>query len=117
MDSNLVTIDKIIEWLTEQVEKKLPIDPHTWLEAAQQMNVLLQGEQEKFFDLEQVVALLRKTLLDDGKSVAYAKTMIDSTEEMKAMKIQKAKIDRCIEMIRIAKLQARTAGDLMKSGM
>lgn len=111
----LVTIDKIIDWLTEQVEQKLPIDPHLWLEASQKMNVLLQGEQENLFTIEQEVSLLRKTLLEEGKTVAYAKVMVESTNEFKQMKIQKAKIDRCLEMIRIAKLQARLSNEEYKS--
>ena len=111
----LVTIDKIIDWLIEQVEKKLPIDTHLWLEASQKMNVLLQGEQEKLFLIEQEVSLLRKTLLEGGKTVAYAKVMVESTNEFKQMKIQKAKIDRCLEMIRIAKLQARLSYEEYKS--
>lgn len=111
----LVTIDKIIDWLIEQVEKKLPIDPHLWLEASQKMNVLLQGEQEKLFLIEQEVSLLRKTLLEGGKTVAYSKVMVESTNEFKQMKIQKAKIDRCLEMIRIAKLQARLSYEEYKS--
>lgn len=117
MDNTIVTIDKIIEWLTQQVEQKLPIDTHTWIEAAQKMNVLLQNEQERLFEMEQQVSLLRKTLLDDGKTVAYAKTMVESTDDMRSMKVQKAKIDRCLEMIRIAKLQARMAKEMMGSQM
>ncbi len=111
----LVTIDKIIDWLTDQVEKKQPIDSHTWLEASQKMNVLLQEEQEKLFGLEQEVSLLRKVLLEEGKTVSYAKVMIESTNEFKQMKIQKAKIDRCLEMVRIAKLQARLSQEVFKA--
>ncbi len=112
---NLVTVDKIIEWFTTQVEQKLPIDTHTWLEGAQKINVLLQGEQEYLFELEQRVAILRKMLLDDGKTVAYAKTMVEATQEIRDMKNQKAKIDRSLEMIRISKLQARMAHDNFNS--
>ena len=112
---NLVTIDKIVEWLTKQVEDKMPIDTHEWLEAAQKMNVLLQGEQEKLFSLEQEVALLRKGLIEADKTVAYSKVMVEATDEYKAMKTQKAKIERCLEMIRIAKLQARISKDILNS--
>lgn len=111
---DLVTIDKIILWLTEQVEKKNPIDTHTWLEAAQKMNVLLQGEQETLFALEQDVSRLKKALLEDGKTVAYSKVMVESTDEHRHMKVQKAKIERCIEMIRLSKLQARMSDDVLR---
>lgn len=112
---NLVTVDKIVGWLTEQVEQKIPVDTHTWLEAAQKLNVLLQGEQEVLFKKEQEVSLLKKTFLEDGKTVAHAKVMIESTDTFREMKVQKAKIERCLETIRISKLQARIAKDILNS--
>ncbi len=114
----LVTIDKITEWLTEQVQNKFPIDAHTWIDCAQKMNVLLQGEQEKLFALEQEVALSKKILFEDPTmTAAKAKIYIEATEEYKNARSQKAKIERCIEGIRIAKLQSRTASDLMRNSL
>ena len=117
MIQSVVTTESIITWMTEQIENKNPIDPNMWMDASLKLNVLLQGEQEKLFEIEQEVALLKKTLLEDGKTVAYAKVMIEATDEMKSMKIQKAKIERCIEFIRLSKLHSRTASDLMRSNI
>lgn len=110
----LVTVDSIIAWFTEQVEQKNPIDPSTWVDGAQKLNVLIQGEQEKLFDMEQDVAKLRNLLLDSDESVAHAKSRIEATEEYKNARKQKAKVDRVIEMIRIAKLQSRTASEMLR---
>lgn len=112
---NLVTTDKIIDWITEQVENKQPIDPHLWLEASMKLNVLLQTEQEKLFELEQVVALAKAMHLEQGKSVGYAKTMIESTDQYKLARKQKAKIDRVIEFIRLSKLYSRISQEIMTS--
>ena len=114
MDS-LITVEKIIDWLTVQVEGKNPIDPATWLECASRINVLLQAEQEKLFELEQVVATKRADYLKSGETVAFAKTMIEATDEYRETKIQKAKIDRALEVIRLAKLNSRIARDLMSN--
>lgn len=114
---NQSTADSIMSWFTEQVENKLPIDPHLWLEGSMKLSVLLQSEQEKLFAMEQGVAQLRKILLEDGKTVAYAKTMIEASDEYREARKQKAKIDRGTEFIRLAKLYSRTASDLMKNGM
>ncbi len=108
----LVTISAIIEWMTKQVEERQPIDPNTWMDASLKMNVLLQSEQERLFTLEQEVAILKKTLLEDGKSVAYARVMIEATDEYKNCKIQKAKIERCVEFIRLSKLHSRMSNDI-----
>jgi hypothetical protein len=113
----LSTADSIMGWFTEQVQEKQPIDPHNWLEGAIKLSVLLQGEQEKLIIKEQEVAQLRKLLLEDGKTVAYAKTMIEASNEYAEARKLKAKIDRGTEFIRLCKLYSRTSSDLMKSGM
>lgn len=113
----LVTIDKIQEWLTKQIEQKLPIDGHTYMDAASKINVLLQGEQEKLFKMEQGVALMRKELLGQGDTVSAAKVIVESSDAYLEARIQKSKIERAIELIRIAKINARTANDIMRGQM
>lgn len=117
MDDSLVNIDTIINWLTEQVEQKLPIDAHLWIEIGFKINALLQNESEKLFLLEQNVAQMRKMLIEDGKTVAYAKVMVEATDEYREMKLQKAKIDRALEHVRLSKINARLSQDLMRSNL
>lgn len=113
-DEKLVTIDLIRGWLIEQVQRKNPIGPDVWVGAAQKMVVLLQTEQEKLFELEQQVALIKGVFLNEGKSVAYAKSKVEESDVYKQARMQKAKIENCLEMIRVAKLQARMSMDVMK---
>lgn len=112
---NLVTTDKIIEYMTNLVENKQPIDPNLWMDSAMKLNILLQGEQEKLYELEQIIAIEKSAYLTEGKSVAHAKTLIEAGDDHKECRKQRAKIDRIIEYIRLAKLHSRTASDLMRN--
>lgn len=103
------TTDSIIESLKKLVENKDIISPHVWLEAAQDLNVLLGDEHDTLFELQQQVANIRLGYLNsqDGINVSEAKLRTEATDEYKAYQKQKAKISRIEEFIRIAKVQAR----------
>lgn len=117
-NQNLVTIDLIMEWINKQIQDKQPIDVNTWLYVAERLNVLLQGEQEKLFEIEQEVALAKKLLLEDpSMSSTKAKVMVEATDIYKQSRIQKAKIERALETIRISKLHGRLSSDLMRSNI
>ena len=110
----LVTVDTITKWLVEQVQTKNPVSPEDWLDAAQKIIVLLQGEQEKLFEMEQKVAEIRNVIIVQGKSVASAKSAVEASNEYKTARIQKAKIEGALELVRIAKLQSRMASEIMR---
>ena len=104
-----VTTDTIISWLSSQIAEKLPVDLHTHMDACQKLSVLVGSEQEKLFDLQQEVARLKVTLIEDGKSVSESKTRVEATDEYKEMLKQKAKVEQVFEMIKITKLHSRLA--------
>ena len=112
---NAVTVESITSWLTEQVQAKNPIGPDVWLDASAKLNVLLQGEQEKQFLMEQEVAKIRNILIEGGKSVAQAKSLIEETPEYLNARKQKAKIEGALRLIAISKLQARMSSEIYKS--
>lgn len=109
-----ITVDTIINYLQECAETKRILDPEEWIRAAQNLNVLVQNEQDELFLLEQQVAEMRKSYLLDGKTVAYAKTMVEASNEYAQLKRQKAKIDRVLETIRLAKKSATLASETYK---
>lgn len=113
MMEDFVTVEKITEWLTAQVQAKNPLGPDVWCDAAAKINVLLQEEQEKQFLMEQDVAKLRGLLLDAGETVAKARTRIEATDEYRKARNQKAKVERALELIRIAKIQSRMASGML----
>lgn len=110
---NLVTVDSILGAFNEWVTNKKVIDPHLWLDAAQKLNVLLENEHDKLFEIQQFLAVHRKILIEQGSTVAKAKLMIEATDEYRNYCKQKAKIERIIEFIRISKQRSRTAGDII----
>lgn len=110
---HLVTVDTILGAFNEWIINKKVIDPHLWLDGAQKINVLLEDEQGKLFEIQQVLAVQRKVLIEQGSTVAKARVMIEATNEYKEFCKQKAKIERAIEFIRISKMQSRTTRDIM----
>ena len=104
---NLVTCDLILNFLKEQVENKIPVAPSLWLDAAQKLTILSQDENEKLFELQQKVAQEKVDYITKGDSVAKAKAKIEASDTYKFMQMQKAKIERIAESIRISKYQAR----------
>jgi hypothetical protein len=112
----IVTTDGILEWFKEKIEMKIPIRPDIWVDAAQKLNVLLSDEHDKLYDLEQIVAKMRMDFIDDGEkiNVSFAKIKVEATDEYREMRKQKAKIDRIVEQIRIAKIRARMKNDEMR---
>lgn len=104
---NPVTTTTIIETLKGWVETKQIIDSHTWVDAAQKLNVLIGDEHDKLFDLQQKINVERVIWLRRGETSAFAKTMVEAMDLFKDMQKQKAYIGQIEEMIRIAKLQAR----------
>ena len=110
---NLVTVDLILGAFNDWVTNRKVIDPYLWLEAAAKLNILLEYEQSRLFELQQVLAVQRKELIEQGATVAKARVMIEATNEYKEFCKQKAKIERAIEFIRISKMQSRTTRDIM----
>lgn len=102
-----ITIDTILTWLKESVEQKRIIDAHTWVDAAQKLNVLIGDEHDKLFNLQQQVAIKKAALIVAGDSVAKAKALSECWDEYREMKRQEAKIGQIEEAIRIAKVQSR----------
>lgn len=102
-----VTLDTILNWLIDAVESKKVISPSMWVNTAQKINILLHGEYDKLFDLQQQVAVLQSQYIELDKSVAESKVLINASEVYKHYKKQESKINLVQEEIRLAKIQAR----------
>lgn len=102
-----VNTDVILDFLKESVRNKDMIDAHTWVDAAQKLNVLIGDEHDILFDLQQQIAQKRVELMEKGKNVSQAKLMVEALDVYREMSRQRARIEQIEEMIRIAKLQAR----------
>lgn len=116
MATELVTTDSIIEYLQQAVEKKMPIPPAMWMDAAQKLNVLLGNEHELLFQLQQAVAQMRLNYLekDPKHNVSAAKVEVEASNAYRGYQLQKAKCGRIEEFVRIAKVQAKLANNEWK---
>ena len=116
MTDQLVTTDLILGTLQDWVEEKHPIDAHTWVNAAQKLNILIGDEHDKFFLLEQKVAQMEVDYLAENNTSASAKTKVKATDLYKEARKQGAKIKQIEEMIRLAKAQARLKDNEYRQG-
>lgn len=113
----LVTCDTILQWIKVQVEHKVPIDPLLFLDAAEKLNILKSDETDKLFQLQQEIAALKVVLIEEGKSVAEAKTRIEASDIYRIMRTQEAKVKLIEEQIRLSKKRAQLKSDEMRSGL
>ena len=113
-----ITTDTIIDYLKEQIENKIPLSPNTWLDAAEKLNVLREEEDDQLIDLMQKVAIIKSDMILEGKSVAQAEAVVQSTKLYVEMQKQKARCARITEFIRIEKIRARLKDEeYRQSGM
>jgi hypothetical protein len=108
------TVTSIMDALAKMAEQKEPIHGHVWLEAAMKLNALLQGEQERKYEIESRLNKMRAVYLEDGKTAAFARGMIEAQDEWLEHKKISALIERAIETIRLAKKNATLAQELEK---
>ena len=110
--TDLVTIDSIQKHFEDSIQQKLPIPPGMWVDAAAKVNVLLGDEHDKLYVLEQQVAEMKAVHISDtGFSVAKANAIVEASPITTQMKMQRGKIKRIEEFIRIAKVQAKMSAN------
>src|SRR5258707_1000376 len=109
MNDKVVTTDVIINWFKHAVENKEIIEPSRWIDGAQKLNALLADEHDLLWNVQQKVAQAKVALLnsEEKRNVSAVKVLIEATDEYKSLQLQKSKISRIEEFIRIAKIQAR----------
>lgn len=103
------TCDSVLAYFQDKVKNKIPISTSDWLEAAQYLNTLRSADQERLFDLEQLVAQAEIECMQLDHSAVAATKIVKATPVWKEMKKQEAKLKNIEEMIRIAKKQATNA--------
>ncbi len=104
-----ITVDELLRWLREMIEKGVAIPPHDWIESAARLNILVGDETARLYHLKQAVSKFRADLITKGDNVSKAKSMVEAMDEYRDMKILEGKIKVIEESVRIAKLMARTS--------
>lgn len=105
---NLKTIEEILDWFKSSIDHDEIILPSYWVEAALKLLVLMGAQSDRLYEMQQTVANQRKYLLERPNSkVGAVKMIIEASNEYRDAKKQEALVERIVEFIRLAKLQAR----------
>lgn len=107
----LIDIDSVLNELTEWVKHNMPISPDAWISSALKMNLLKEPLIARKIALESSLANKRLNLLEDGKSVAYARTALEAHPDYAECRTLEARVKMIEEQIRLAKHRARMAQD------
>lgn len=111
----LNTVDSILDKLEEIAREKTPIRPVTWIDGAIKLIALSGDEHDRLITLHSEVSKAKAGYMEQGQTASYAKVKVEASEKFKEYCLQKAKIDRVNEMIRISKVRGRLAQDEMES--
>jgi len=106
-----VTIDSIIGKLIEWTENKIPINPEMWIDAGLKLNLLKEPLMSRTIALQQSMAKKRVILLEQGKTVAFARTALEADDEYSECELLKARIKMIEEQIRLAKVRGKMGLD------
>lgn len=109
------TTDSIMAAFDKRIREKVPTSPHEWVEAASYLNVLIEDEHDKLYNLEQTVAKMKAEYIKGDYSVAAATVLVETEDIYRDYRKQKARIGQIEEFIRIAKVQARLKNEEIKN--
>lgn len=103
-----VDSDVILSWFKLAVESRTPITAEAWMEGALKLNILLADDHELLVELERKVAEKKMEILkqQEKKSVALAEAEVEASEEFTKMRLQRFKVERVEEQVRLAKKAA-----------
>lgn len=109
------TARSIMDRLQSMAEQPGSVDPHTWLQGAMKLRVLIQTEQEILVDMERKVQELKATYLSEGDSASAAKIKTETSDLYVATKKQEVFIKTALDTILLAKKYATTESDIYKT--
>ena len=115
MEKNLITVETILETLTKWVEERQPISPDLWIDSALKMNLLKEPLNARIIALQSSLAVKRLNLLEDGKSVAYARTALEAHPDYAECRGLEARVKMIEEQIRLAKVRGKMGQDDYRS--
>lgn len=110
-----VTVDTILDWLTEQVREKRPIPPELYLDISIKLNLLKSDENDKLIELRHALAVKRANYVNEGGTSAAANIRLEADPLYMDVKKQEARLKTIDEAIKQGKLYARIKNDEMNS--
>jgi len=89
-----VTAETILTEIHTRITQKLPVPESWWLNAAQKLNIFYGTIADEYADLRRDFAEVQVKYIEEGKSVAEAKTRAMATTLYSDMEKKKAKLSR-----------------------
>jgi hypothetical protein len=107
MNTTERTVDSILEWFEDATSERRVVSPSEWVDAGLFLTALMGEEYAKLAHLEQSVAREQLSLMEQGKTAAYAKVAVKAMDVHRDFMLQKLKCDRVLEFVRLAKNEHR----------
>jgi hypothetical protein len=99
----MVTIKTITDFLKDAVEKKIPLPPSKYLDAATKLSILIEDVDNALVDAKMAVAEQRARLIEDGKTASTAKILVEASPEYAVYLTLDAQRDRILQYVQICK--------------
>jgi len=103
MDNKIVTIDGILAWFQDAVERKMPVSSAIYLDGCQKIVALLGNFDDDLVEAELVYRRLRSGFIEDGKSAAEAEARTKASDAYRDYLKLRAKRDRIEQFILLSK--------------
>ena len=90
---------EVISQIKDKLENRIPMSPVWFLERAEELIILQSDEKDLLAQLKKKVATQKMLMISSGKSVAYARESVQTTEEWLEMKRQEARVEQIEDLI------------------
>jgi hypothetical protein len=110
------TAKGIMDTLENLAKVRGVIDWHTWMEGAVKLTALLQTEEEHLAEMEHRLIKMKAAYIEEGKTAAAAKLLVEADDLYLAILKQRAFIKRCDATVAIAKKHATLSADQFRYG-
>lgn len=107
MENKLVTIDGILDWFQDAVERKMPVSSAIYLDGCQKLVALLGNFDDSLIEAELAYRRLRSGFIEDGKSAAESEARAKASDAYRDYLKLKAKRDRITEFILLGKARLK----------
>lgn len=102
-----MNIDDIIEEMRGRVLNDVPVSPASWIDSALRLNALATADIDKYIAGYEACMIEKEAdLIESGESAAKAKILKTKAIDYESYLLMKAKAERVVEYIRLAKKRA-----------
>lgn len=109
-------VKETLNQLENLITQKIPLSPAGWLDIIGRVVVEMGSETDNLYALQKKIAQNKVILIQEGKSVAEARSHLEATDLYEQMQRQRALCHKIEELVRIGKLQSKLKGEEYSGG-